>query len=75
MDGPSARMALRDPARHQPGPATVTAADLAAWVVRDSAAGALRGFLLLPLPAAAATVLSQRLSVRWRDDLAADLAG
>ncbi|MFJ9550611.1 hypothetical protein [Streptomyces erythrochromogenes] len=30
---------------------------------------------LLPLPAAAATVLNLRVSVRWRDELAADLAG
>ncbi|MCX4625388.1 SMI1/KNR4 family protein [Streptomyces sp. NBC_01443] len=66
---------LLDAARHRPDPAPVTAADLAAWAARDSAAGALREFLLLPLPAAAATVLSRRLSVRWRDDLAADLAG
>ncbi|MGW7458352.1 SMI1/KNR4 family protein [Streptomyces sp. NPDC054797] len=65
---------LLDAARHQTDPAPVTAADHAAWAVRDSAAGALREFLLLPLPAAAATVLSRRLSVRWRDDLAADLA-
>ncbi|WP_328740798.1 hypothetical protein OHA91_36270 [Streptomyces erythrochromogenes] len=42
--------------------------------VRDSAAGALRAFLLLPLPAAAETVLNRRLSVRRRADLAADLA-
>ncbi|MFI5617818.1 SMI1/KNR4 family protein [Streptomyces sp. NPDC051567] len=66
---------LLDAARHQPDPAPVPAADLAAWALRDSAAGALREFLLLPLPAAAATVLSRRLSVRWRDDLATDLAG
>ncbi|MEU9087232.1 SMI1/KNR4 family protein [Streptomyces sp. NPDC048357] len=65
---------LLDEARHHTAPAPVTAADHAAWAVRDSAAGALREFLLLPLPAAAATILSQRLSVRWRDDLAADLA-
>ncbi|MFE7358096.1 SMI1/KNR4 family protein [Streptomyces sp. NPDC057543] len=65
---------LLDAARHQPDPAFVTAADLGAWAMRDSAAGALREFLLLPLPTAAATVLSRRLSVRWRDDLAADLA-
>ncbi|WP_031148040.1 hypothetical protein [Streptomyces erythrochromogenes] len=37
--------------------------------------GALRAFLLLlPLPAAAETVLNRRLSVRRRADLAADLA-
>ncbi|MFE9934244.1 SMI1/KNR4 family protein [Streptomyces sp. NPDC005533] len=66
---------LLDEARHATDPAPVTASDHAAWAVRDSAAGALRAFLLLPLPAAAETVLSRRLSVRWRDDLAADLAG
>ncbi|MFJ2647679.1 SMI1/KNR4 family protein [Streptomyces sp. NPDC087420] len=65
---------LLDAARHQPDPAPVTAADLGAWAMRDAGAGALREFLLLPLPTAAATVLSRRLSVRWRDDLAADLA-
>ncbi|MFD9105980.1 SMI1/KNR4 family protein [Streptomyces virginiae] len=66
---------LLDAARHQADAAPVTAADRAAWAARDSAAGALREFLLLPLPAAAETVLHRRLSVRWRDDLAADLAG
>ncbi|WP_030719554.1 SMI1/KNR4 family protein [Streptomyces sp. NRRL F-2580] len=66
---------LLDGARQQTDPAPVTAADHAAWAVRDSAAGALREFLLLPLPAAAETVLSRRLSIRWRDELAADLAG
>ncbi|MCX5192505.1 SMI1/KNR4 family protein [Streptomyces sp. NBC_00249] len=66
---------LLDAARHQPDPAPVTPADHAAWALRDAAAGALRAFLLLPLPAAAETVLSRRLSIRWRDDLAADLAG
>ncbi|MFF2039836.1 SMI1/KNR4 family protein [Kitasatospora sp. NPDC058170] len=66
---------LLEAARYAPDPAPVTAADLGAWVVRDSAAGALREFLLLPLPDAAATILDRRLSVRWRDDLAADLAG
>ncbi|MFB7225708.1 SMI1/KNR4 family protein [Streptomyces sp. NPDC056227] len=65
---------LLDAARHQPDPAPVTAADLAAWHGRDAAAGALRRFLLLPLPAAAETVLSLRMSVHWRDELAADLA-
>lgn len=66
---------LLDAARRGADPAPVTGADLAAWAVRDSAAGALREFLLLPLPDAAATVLNRRLSARWRDDLAADLAG
>ncbi|MFD3681295.1 hypothetical protein [Streptomyces sp. NPDC058613] len=66
---------LLDAALHSADTAPVTAADHTAWAVRDSAAGALREFLLLPLPAAAETILSRRLSVRWRDDLAADLAG
>ncbi|MFB8205791.1 SMI1/KNR4 family protein [Kitasatospora purpeofusca] len=65
---------LLDAARHQQDPAPVTAADLAAWHGRDTAAGALRRFLLLPLPAAAETVLSLRMSVHWRDELAVDLA-
>ncbi|MEU9160705.1 SMI1/KNR4 family protein [Streptomyces sp. NPDC048424] len=65
---------LLDEARQQADTAPVTAADHTAWAVRDSAAGALREFLLLPLPAAAETILSQRLSIRWRDDLAADLS-
>ncbi|WP_406096348.1 SMI1/KNR4 family protein [Kitasatospora purpeofusca] len=65
---------LLDAARHQQDPAPVTAADLAAWHGRDAAAGALRRFLLLPLPAAAETVLSLRMSVHWRDELAVNLA-
>ncbi|MER5863238.1 SMI1/KNR4 family protein [Kitasatospora sp. NPDC002040] len=65
---------LLDAARHQQEPAPVTEADFAAWHGRDAAAGALRRFLLLPLPAAAETVLNLRLSVRWRDELAADLS-
>ncbi|MFF8413950.1 SMI1/KNR4 family protein [Streptomyces omiyaensis] len=65
---------LLDEARHQPDLAPVTAADLAAWHGRNAAAGALRRFLLLPLPAAAETVLSLRMSLHWRDELAADLA-
>ncbi|MFD8883715.1 hypothetical protein ACFV0H_14435 [Streptomyces erythrochromogenes] len=65
---------LLDAARHRADAAPVAAADHAAWAVRDSAAGALRAFLLLPLPAAAETVLNRRLSVRRRADLAADLA-
>ncbi|WP_329274230.1 SMI1/KNR4 family protein [Streptomyces sp. NBC_00691] len=63
-----------DAARDQPDPAPVTEADLAAWHARDAAAGALRRFVLLPLPAAAETILSLRMSVLWRDELAADLA-
>ncbi|MEU8504415.1 SMI1/KNR4 family protein [Streptomyces brevispora] len=65
---------LLDAARHQPDPAPVTEADLAVWHGRDATAGALRRFLLLPLPAAAETILSLRMSVHWRDELAADLA-
>ncbi|MFE3942341.1 SMI1/KNR4 family protein [Streptomyces sp. NPDC059118] len=65
---------LLDAARHRSAPSPIAADDLAAWAVRHSAAGALREFLLLPLPAAAETVLHQRRSIRWRDDLAADLA-
>lgn len=65
---------LLDAARYEPDPAPVTAADLTAWSARHTAAGAVRAFLLRPLPSAAETVLEQRLSVRWRDELAADLA-
>ncbi|MFJ2150979.1 SMI1/KNR4 family protein [Streptomyces microflavus] len=65
---------LLDAARHQPDPAPVTEADLAAWHGRDAAAGALRRFLLLPLPAAAEAILSLRMSMHWREELAADLA-
>ncbi|MCX4783292.1 SMI1/KNR4 family protein [Streptomyces sp. NBC_01264] len=65
---------LLDAARYEPDPAPVTEADTAAWSARHAAAGALRAFLLLPLPAAAETILNLRLSVRWREDLAADLA-
>ncbi|MFJ3538890.1 hypothetical protein ACIPQA_25890 [Streptomyces sp. NPDC090109] len=66
---------LLEAARRGSDPAPVTEADLAAWAVRSSAAGALREFLLLPLPDAAVTILSRWLSVHWRDDLAEDLAG
>ncbi|MCX5387431.1 SMI1/KNR4 family protein [Streptomyces sp. NBC_00083] len=65
---------LLDATDHRPDPAPVTEADLAAWQGRDAAAGALRQYLLLPLPAAARTVLSLRRSVHWRDELAADLS-
>ncbi|MEV0193514.1 hypothetical protein AB0I39_33950 [Kitasatospora purpeofusca] len=65
---------LLDAARHQQDPAPITAADLAAWHARDTAAEALRRFMLLPLPAAAETVLNLRMSVHWRDELALDLA-
>ncbi len=54
-----------------PGP--VSQQDLTAWAARDDAAHALRAFLQLSVPAAAASVLHQRISLRWRDELAADL--
>ncbi|QWB22540.1 MULTISPECIES: hypothetical protein [Streptomyces] len=47
--------------------------DLTAWVARRDAADALRAFLRLPLPIAAETVLQRRMSLHWRDELAADL--
>ncbi|MFI6373366.1 hypothetical protein [Streptomyces sp. NPDC050546] len=49
--------------------------DLTAWVARSDAADALRAFLRLPLPVAAEAVLQRRISVHWRDELAADLRG
>ncbi|MFE7186539.1 hypothetical protein [Streptomyces erythrochromogenes] len=58
---------LLDAARHRPETAPATAAGGAVWAVRESAAGALRSFLLLPLPAAAERVLSLRLSADLAD--------
>ncbi|CAM5699542.1 hypothetical protein STAFG_3442 [Streptomyces afghaniensis 772] len=55
------------------GTAPVSHEDLTAWDARDKAAGALREFLRLPLPVAAATILDQRVSLHWHDELAADL--
>jgi hypothetical protein len=49
--------------------------DFTAWVERDRAAHALRSFLHLPLPVAAAAILHRRTSLHWRDELAADLDG
>ncbi|MBT2445537.1 hypothetical protein J7F03_00165 [Streptomyces sp. ISL-43] len=49
MNRDTGRVGLLGAARHLPDPAPVTAADHAAWATRDSAAGALREFLLLPL--------------------------
>jgi hypothetical protein len=51
----------------------VSPEDLTAWVARDDAAHALREFLRLPLPVAAATIIQQRVSSHWHDELAADL--
>ncbi|MFC9125749.1 hypothetical protein ACFT4A_02760 [Streptomyces sp. NPDC057099] len=53
----------------------VSEEDLTAWVARGDAADALRAFLRLPLPVAAEAVLQRRVSLRWRDELAADLGG
>ncbi|MGI5429187.1 SMI1/KNR4 family protein [Streptomyces sp. CA-179760] len=53
----------------------VSGKDLTAWLARRDAADALRAFLLLPLPVAAEAVLQRRLSLHWRDELAADLRG
>ncbi|MET9764144.1 hypothetical protein ABZ016_34665 [Streptomyces sp. NPDC006372] len=66
--------ATRELLRHEDsGP--VSDEDLTAWVARDHAARALREFVRLPLPAAAATVLQQRVSLHWREELAADVRG
>ncbi|MFG3157884.1 SMI1/KNR4 family protein [Streptomyces sp. NPDC048219] len=51
-----------------------TREDFEAWQLRVDAADALRRFLLLPLPIAAASVLHRRLSEEWRSELDRDLA-
>ncbi|WP_327238368.1 hypothetical protein OG349_34560 [Streptomyces sp. NBC_01317] len=68
---------LLEAARHRPDPAPPPHGGRSRRVGRAGrgARGALRVFLLLPLPTAAAAILSRRLSVRRRDDLAADPAG
>ncbi|WP_399892080.1 SMI1/KNR4 family protein [Streptomyces sp. BBFR51] len=48
--------------------------DFHAWQLRADAADALRRFLQLPLPVAAATIVHHRLSDDWRGELAEDLA-
>ncbi|MDQ1015626.1 hypothetical protein [Streptomyces afghaniensis] len=53
--------------------APVSHEDLTAWDARARAAHALREFLHLPLPAAAATILDQRISPHWHEELATDL--
>ncbi|PPS88094.1 SMI1/KNR4 family protein [Streptomyces sp. MH60] len=59
--------------RNAPGfPATRD--DFHAWQLRADAADALRRFLQLPLPVAAATIVHHRLSDDWRRELAEDLA-
>ncbi|MEU3729822.1 SMI1/KNR4 family protein [Streptomyces sp. NPDC033538] len=52
----------------------VTRDDFEAWELRVDAADALRRFLRLPLPVAAASVLHHRLSEDWRSELSRDLA-
>ncbi|MFF5449481.1 SMI1/KNR4 family protein [Streptomyces sp. NPDC012888] len=66
---------LLDDSRYGEVPPPLTAADAAAWGARTAAARALSGFVRGPLPYAAETVLHERMSVRWREQLAADLAG
>ncbi|MGW4273632.1 SMI1/KNR4 family protein [Streptomyces seoulensis] len=51
----------------------VTREDFHAWQLRSDAADALRRFLQLPVPIAAATILHHRLSDDWRGELAQDL--
>ncbi|MEU6106213.1 hypothetical protein [Streptomyces flaveolus] len=51
-----------------------TQEDFQAWQLRADAADALRRFLQLPLPIAAASVLHHRLSEAWRSEPARDLA-
>lgn len=53
----------------------VTQSDFSAWVLRVEAARALREFVHAGAPAAAATILSRRMSAHWRTELAADLEG
>jgi hypothetical protein len=53
----------------------VTQSDFSAWALRVEAARALREFVDAGAPAAAATVLSRRMSAHWRTELAADLEG
>ncbi|WP_217166410.1 SMI1/KNR4 family protein [Streptomyces sp. AC512_CC834] len=48
--------------------------DFQAWQLRADAADALRRFLQLPLPVAAAGIVHHRLSDDWRGELAEDLA-
>ncbi|MEU0244024.1 hypothetical protein ABZ192_06770 [Streptomyces sp. NPDC006235] len=55
------------------GSAPVTPKDLTAWDARADAAHALREFLHLPLPVAAATILDRRVSLQWHEELTTDL--
>ncbi|GEC08635.1 hypothetical protein SSP24_62900 [Streptomyces spinoverrucosus] len=67
----AARRMVQPAWRAEPGP--VAQEDFSAWVVRDQATRALRAFIQLPVPVAAAGILHQRMSVHWRTELAADL--
>ncbi|MDT0442414.1 SMI1/KNR4 family protein [Streptomyces johnsoniae] len=62
---------LRD--RRAAVPEGITAEDRTAWSHRSIAGAALRRFALLPVEAAAAPVLSARLTAAWRTELAEDL--
>ncbi|MGW1762281.1 SMI1/KNR4 family protein [Streptomyces mirabilis] len=53
----------------------VTQSDFSAWALRVEAARALREFVHAGAQAAAATILSRRMSAHWRTELAADLEG
>ncbi|MFF4518757.1 hypothetical protein [Streptomyces mirabilis] len=53
----------------------MTQSDFSAWALRVEAARALREFVHAGAPAAAATILSRRMSAHWRAELAADLEG
>lgn len=53
----------------------VTQTDFSAWALRMEAGRALREFVAAGAPAAAATILSLRMSAHWRAELAADLEG
>ncbi|MET7895875.1 hypothetical protein [Streptomyces mirabilis] len=53
----------------------VTQSDFSAWALRVEAARALREFVHAGAQAAAATILSRRMSAHWRTELAADLDG
>ncbi|MGD1218646.1 SMI1/KNR4 family protein [Streptomyces krungchingensis] len=48
--------------------------DTNAWWIRHGAAGALRAFILRPVPEAAASIIHQRTTAHWRAELAEDLA-
>ncbi|MEU5595257.1 SMI1/KNR4 family protein [Streptomyces sp. NPDC020298] len=69
----AARQLVCGAGRWREGP--VAQDDFNAWATRAEATRALREFVRLPVPAAAATILRHRMSVHWRTELAADLEG